>query len=194
MMDIKQFKSAVKQIKVTGAKLDQLIHEAGVFAVYHSIKDGQITPAIDLVAAMPRSSRKERLIVWLCDFGAIKYNKKDGIKYIKGRFEQTEEAAKVQSDIANQIPFWEYGNEENDEADLKAMDFQDKLIALLHQAKAAQLGRNPHYSGVSHTDLITKVRDLLPGDVLTKIDTFKDDNKVVNIVPAVRAEDTRLAA
>jgi len=153
-----KFQANVARIKRSGQVLDDMIHDAAVFAVYHSVKDGQVTPAIQLVAAMPKSSRRANLISWLAMYGNLTFNAKKGIFYTK-QFEHSVENAQEQADIADETPFWE---EFADAAvSLKPLDFAQKLKALLHSAQQAKTGESKKYSGLTHAELMAKVEELI---------------------------------
>ena len=51
-------------------------------AVFHSIKDGQVTPARDMLAGCSKSL-KDRVSKYLTKFGNIKYSKEKGLGYDK---------------------------------------------------------------------------------------------------------------
>lgn len=53
-------------------------------AVWHSIKDGQTTPAKFLVAAV-RGKAKEQVVSYLTKFGNMKYTIKTGLEYCKAK-------------------------------------------------------------------------------------------------------------
>jgi hypothetical protein len=155
---ISQFKSNITAIKEKGRDLDNLIHESAVFAVFHSIKDGQITPAIQLVAAMPKSSRRANLISWLALYGNISYNGKKGVFYVK-QFEHDEAIATEQADNAAENPFWKEFNDAP--VDLKPLDFALKLKMLLAAAHKVQTGESKKYSGLEHAELMAKIEALM---------------------------------
>ena len=155
---ISQFKSNITSIKEKGRDLDNLIHESAVFAVYHSIKDGQVTPAIQLVAAMPKSSRRNNLISWLALYGNVSYNGKKGVFYVK-QFEHDEAVATEQAESASDNPFWAEFNDAP--VELKPLDFAQKLKALIHSAQQAKTGESKKYSGLTHAELMAKVEELM---------------------------------
>ena len=52
-------------------------------AVWHSIKDGQTTPAVNLLASI--KGQKEQVSLYLTKFGNLQWTKKDGLKYCKAK-------------------------------------------------------------------------------------------------------------
>lgn len=198
MYNAKQFKSAVNTIKKTGAKLDDLIHNAACFAVFHSIKDGQITPAQDLISAMPNSGRRSNLISWLCLYGNLSWvqGKLKSVAHHGNKFKpgtsEREIVAFEQYEIALDNPFWfEF---EDAPIQQKPFDFDAKLIALLHQAKIVQAGQSAKFDGLADSKFMQMIRNNLPGEVLTKVDTIKENGKTKDIVPPVKADQVSIAA
>lgn len=191
MLNDKQFKSAVNTIQKTGEKIDGLIHQAACFAVFHSIKDGQISPAVSLVAAMPKSGRRSNLISWLCLYGNLTYVagvlkacSHHGAKHKQGTPER-EIIAFAQHDSAEANPFWEEFSDAV--VVLKPFDFDAALIKLLHQAKIVQAGQSEKYSGLEQSKFLQQARDFIPGDLLQKIDTIKDNGKSKDLIPKQEA-------
>ena len=64
---------AIKGLVKTSAKLTTLVDQALLGAVYHAVKDGQITPGVDLVDAVPRSMKPD-VVLYLTKFGPFSYS------------------------------------------------------------------------------------------------------------------------
>lgn len=101
-----QFKAKCDSLRTAQQKQDELIHLLACNAIYHSIKDGQITPANQLINSMGRSSRKNDVITYLCHFGNLAWNDKDKTIKHKKRHEQNETAALLILDECESQPFW----------------------------------------------------------------------------------------
>jgi hypothetical protein len=137
----KDLTKAIKDISVTGKKLDLLIQTAGVACVYQSIKNGNTTPATDLIAAMPKGSRVKALVAFMVQNGHLKYqvDAKTG-KIIDDKVEFSKEKglkwdAPAMIATMDKKPWWEHKH--NDETP-KPFDLKKSLSQQLKRAKAAQ--------------------------------------------------------
>lgn len=96
---------AIASIKLRGAKLDKDIHSAACASLNHSAKHNDPTLLCRLVNAMPKSARRNSLVVWALKHGNVMQN--DDAKtrellplvYAKGK------TADIDAAIAE--PFWE---------------------------------------------------------------------------------------
>ena len=78
-LDIKSFNKLVSALKNNEAKKDQLIDNLIRNAIYHSVVNNQSTPAINLVNALGKSSRKNDIISFMCKVGNLAYTQEKGI-------------------------------------------------------------------------------------------------------------------
>lgn len=63
---------------------EQILDGLVAIAVWHSIKDGQVTPAKFLITAV-RGKAKEQVVSYLTKFGNMKYTAKSGLEYCKAK-------------------------------------------------------------------------------------------------------------
>lgn len=110
-------RKSIQSIARRGKKLDQDIHATAIQCLIHREHHGDNTLARDLVDAMPKSGRRKALVKWFEDFGAMQ---------LKGtEFKNVKDGA-VDVDGANQVPFWEY-TEENKPTEFGAEDLVKQL-------------------------------------------------------------------
>lgn len=118
-----------QQVKRIGKEREEAINDLAKIAIWHSIKDGQITPASKLYGALCRGDNKQGIVAFMAEhgnigFGKMKGEKVKGIIHIKHQHnmaDKIEHADKVeqvklqqaaQLVIANQVyenlpDFWE---------------------------------------------------------------------------------------
>lgn len=77
--EMKEFNKLVTGLKNSEAKKDMLIDELIRNALYHSIVNNQSTPAINLVNALGKGTRKNDIISFMCKVGNLAYTKEKGI-------------------------------------------------------------------------------------------------------------------
>jgi len=133
----KKFDMLLNTAVAASKKAQTLYHECGLFAVYQSIQHGNTTPAYDLVIAMPKSQRREAMILWLEHFSWVRFTKDgsgnvDGVKLHKSKTITVElldsHMEKIQS-----IPYYEYSKEAVPEKPV--WNFFDKLARLVKDAE-----------------------------------------------------------
>lgn len=78
-LDIKSFNKAVTSLKNNEAKKDLLLDNLIRNAIYHSVVNNQCTPAINLVNALGKSSRKNDVISYMCKYGNMAFTGEKGI-------------------------------------------------------------------------------------------------------------------
>jgi hypothetical protein len=128
-MEQKQFDKNIKLIASSGAKLDTLLHECGVFALEQLNVHGNNGAANKLLGAFNRSGRKEAMLVWFNDFGMGRRQKDNTLNYSKDKKLEydnqpiTPEQAIL---IAESIPFYSYTKE------IKPASSYDVFKALQH--------------------------------------------------------------
>lgn len=67
-------KAAIKSIRTTGAKFDQLVQDTGLSILAHVDAHGDVSLANELFAAMPKGSRTASLAGWLMAYGKLRAN------------------------------------------------------------------------------------------------------------------------
>lgn len=107
----------IESIRVRGAKLDKDIHSAACASLNHAEKHGDYTLLNKLILAMPKSSRRNALVLWSLKFGKFLLNdgkEHDGKTLPVADFIIIPDKAKgsttkfdVQGGIAE--PFWDVG-------------------------------------------------------------------------------------
>ncbi len=119
----------IKSIEKKGKELQSLIHATAIQALVHAKAYGDVTLMTKLVQALPSSSRKEALKVWVKDFSPLlwKVNKKEGTEgYVMDKAPSRNAFAIPEADV---MPFWEYTKEEKPKDALTLA----QLIALINR-------------------------------------------------------------
>lgn len=104
--DNKDFTRRVNQFGKVQAATSQEMHELACMAIYHSIKDGQITPANTLISKIGKGSRKNDLISWIQSWGNLTFDSKEKVFKHKVRHNQDESNATLVMNKAFDEPFW----------------------------------------------------------------------------------------
>ena len=193
MFNIKEVTHKIKTIGKQSKQVVTLIDETMPSILFHAMKDGQSTPATMLVTSVS-PKHLPAVIEYLCEHGPFSYSKDKGFQYNKTKAKEypaeqgTEDRETWALIIIDSYPlFSEYMGKADTIPEEKAFDFDAKLIELLHRAKVAQAGQSTKFTGLAESKYLQMIRNNLPGDVLTKIDTVKDNGKVVDMVPQVEA-------
>ncbi|CCE60758.1 hypothetical protein tf_02 [Pseudomonas phage tf] len=64
----------IKTIQTRGMGLDKLIQETALGVIAHIEQHPEVSLAIKLYNAMPKGSRANALVAWLCQFGKVQVN------------------------------------------------------------------------------------------------------------------------
>jgi len=77
-----------QKVRVVGQEREEAINDLAKIAIWHSLKDGQVTPAIKLYGALNRADNKQGIVSFLSKYGNIGFGKLKGqegkgIKHIK---------------------------------------------------------------------------------------------------------------
>lgn len=200
MFTIKELSKKIATITKQSKAVIDLLDEAMPSILYHAMKDGQITPAIDLVGKIAAKHRPA-VVEYLCEFGPFSYTKEKGFTYNKVKAKDYPDVQGsdtretwVLFTIGDMPLFSAFNGKADTIPETKAFDFDAKLIELLHRAKLAQAGQSTKFNGLAESKFLQMIRNNLPGEVLTKIDTVKDNGKTVDLVPAVNEEAVIKAA
>lgn len=97
---------AITSIKTRGANLDKDIHVAAVSTLDHLDKHGDSTLCNRLLAAMPKSGRRNALAAWMVSFGRLSLNMDKVSKVDMPLLYDKEKECDIAGAIA--MPFWEF--------------------------------------------------------------------------------------
>ncbi len=97
---------AIASIKTRGANLDKDIHTAAVSTLDHLDKHGDSTLCNRLLAAMPKSGRRNALAAWMVNFGRLSLNMDKTTKAETPLLYDKEKECDIPASIA--LPFWEF--------------------------------------------------------------------------------------
>jgi len=157
------FKNNVNLIKTQGAKIDNALHEGGLYAINQVNLHGNTNAINKLLGAMNKSGRKEAFITWLRDHAMIRMNKLNQAEYVKGRkiygldtkaFEgEVAEINEKALNKANAIPFWNYTKESKP---MSSFDVLSRLESLYKSATSFE-------GVVEHKELISNIAMLIEG-------------------------------
>lgn len=124
------------RIKRDGEERQQLINDLAKVAVFHSIKDGQVTPAQKLMGALGRTDAAEQVGKYLQKFGNIGFGKlKDGtgkgFKFVK----RQDLSLELANSVYEQLPdIWDvFPNEPKELADY---DFHKMIVRVANEMRA----------------------------------------------------------
>ena len=127
-----KFAEKLEELRVTGKAIDLLIHRLAVSALYHYSVAWNWTKVKEVIDAMPRSSRRKALILWIQGNASLVYKQKTESltqpKKVEDRFVNLEEAMAV--------PFWDFSDENPDKP---AMTEEQFLKFITSKAKKATL-------------------------------------------------------
>lgn len=99
----------IASIRRRGAKFDNDVHETAVLCLEHAREHGDVTLLTKLVAAMPRSGRREALIYWARYFGPVKFNAKQETFRLDQKRVKNGESFDMEG--ANATPFYDLTKE-----------------------------------------------------------------------------------
>lgn len=99
----------IKSIAKRGKALDRDIHKAGISALDHALRDGQVTPLTQLVDALPQSSRGKAFVVWAEAHAPLTIAKGKGETKVKLKKGRTVEEFRMEE--AATTPFWMFTEE-----------------------------------------------------------------------------------
>ena len=159
---LSELNKSIDTLSSLSSQVDSLTHEIACSCVYHSIKDGQITPARDLLKAMGRSSRRNDLITWLTKFGNFTYTNGKGQELgkleHKLRYSQSEENAQATFKVISSEPFWKVVTERKP---LEEFDLKKALASIV--GKVTKYQTDEKYKGkvsLKHLELLEEVKKL----------------------------------
>jgi len=126
--------TSIKKFGATDVKREELLNDLLKVAVWHTIKDGQITPASTLLA-MVRGD-KERVAQYLTKFGNLTLSKEKGLAYskAKGKVQYGPEKA---DEVFENLPTLEEAFPQHPKQ-YKDIPFANQIKAILNKAKLLQ--------------------------------------------------------
>lgn len=133
MRTIKQCNAAISQIKITGKGFDEAVQSVALDILQHVQQNREVSLAIKLLAALPKSSRGKALADWFQRFGMIEVNlDKATAKEFPLVFNKE---GKTDLEGAVKMPWFKC---KKDAPLAVEFDFAGKLSALLKHAAQAQ--------------------------------------------------------
>lgn len=158
----KQYASKLNTLVKNQKQADELIHALACNAIYHSILNGQVTPANQLISKLGRSSRRNDLISWMVTYGNFKYNNQQNILEHRMAHKHDEIAAHLQAEAAFNSPFWDEVKERKviESIDVLALTKAAIIKVKKEMKKAAEEGRT---LDVKHGEALSKLETLLEG-------------------------------
>jgi hypothetical protein len=114
--DLSKLNDKITWIKTSGKKIQEAMHQAGVSAMVHARKCGDVGPCERLIESMPMSFRRAGMAAWMeahmplveDDSGKAIDHKNPKLKLVKGRKEED-----FLVDAAEEKPFWEFTAEKD---------------------------------------------------------------------------------
>lgn len=163
MINNDQFKKNVAAIKKNGAKLQEVIQESLDFCVYNSIKDGQITPANQLISVLPKVVRKNDIIDYLGQFGNFGFDHKTKTMTYKKKHEHGEDNA---LNIVAEMP--EFADWAKDKAPTLDADVWMGVVSLINRT----LKKKEKGGKIEHEEALTQLKNTLPEAYQAKVHSF----------------------
>jgi hypothetical protein len=156
----KQYAASLNTLAKNQKQADELIHQLACNAIYHSVKDGQVTPANQLLAKLGRSSRKNDLISWIIRYGNFKWNATEKTLEHCAKHKHEELAAHVQAEAAFNSPFYD---EVVERRPIESVDVLALIKSSVNKVKkemkeAAESGRSLE---VKHAEALTDLENIL---------------------------------
>ena len=131
MRTAKEISVSIGQIKVSGEKLDQKIQAVGLEILAHVQEHKEASLACKLFQALPKGARKNALVAWFLEFGAISVNTGKDKETIPLKFRKDGET-NLEGASAN--PWYNFKPEK---APADEFDFDKALAALIKKAQKA---------------------------------------------------------
>jgi len=126
-------------------------------SVWQSIKDGQITPAVNLLSSI--KGRKEQGSLYLTKFGNLAWNKKDGLHYAKAKtkaqfgIEKADEIFESLPDLEDAFP-----SKEKQYRDMPFMAAIQHILKRAEEVKAA--GKSVVFTNDKEKELFAQMQQL----------------------------------
>lgn len=131
MRTAKEISVSIGQIKVSGQKLDDKIQAVALEVLAHIQEHKEVSLACKLHQALPKGARKNALVAWFLEFGAISVNTgkdKDSIPLKFNKEAQTNLAG------AASTPWFQFKPEKSPSDEF---DFDKALASLIKKAQKA---------------------------------------------------------
>lgn len=132
-------KKNIASIKKSGAAMDKLIHDTGMYAIFHANTHGNTTPLNSLVSALGKSIRAEGFKVWVRDHCRVVIKKDGTFSYSKNRKLYGEGGKEIDVnqalENANKVPFYDYTKESQPVSQVDVLSRIESLIKLVSQGE-----------------------------------------------------------
>lgn len=148
LLELNALNTLIASIAKRGAKLDQDIQLAGLSAIAHHAKCGDIGPINRLYNALSKGTRRAAMTSWLLAYSGTVANTDKETKADKPFVHQKDKAADVEG--AEQDPWFEHKPDQDPD---KVFDVRAALAAVLKKAAKA--------TNVEHRELIGAVSAIL---------------------------------
>lgn len=168
-------KSNLTTIKSSGAKLDALIHETGLYIINQVNEHGRIDLFNKFLGAFNKSGRKEALITWLKDHAKITQKKDKTFEYKHDRklwkragVEMTTEEALIR---ASEKPFWDYTKEVTPVSPTLYIDtrLSSLIDALNDESKHIEMTKGKPLTRQQRIDMVVQLKKIAGIDDVTAL-------------------------
>lgn len=151
MRTAKEITASINSIKLAGQKLDDKIQSVALEVLEHIEEHKEASLACKLYQAMPKGARKNALVAWFLEFGAIKVNTgktKDDIPLVFAK----DTATDITGATAN--PWFNFKKEK---APSEEFDFDKALASLIKKAKKAMEAGHLNAANEEHLKTVLKL-------------------------------------
>lgn len=148
---------AITSIAGRSAKLDRDIHIAAVSVIKHTAQHNDPDTTNKLVDALGKSARKQALVAWLLNYGAMSQDEAGKLVYNVKRREAVLSDENIAA--AEAEPFWEFAPEKA----YVQFDLQKALAALMKKAEAA-LTKDEQDTSLVQPDVLAALRAVVKTD------------------------------
>ncbi len=148
----------IKDLTKKSKELEETIDDLLMVSVYHSIKDQQLTPGINLLAAVPRPMRSD-VVLYLTKFGTFSYSEKKGLHHSKEKFEAGLNGEAKADEVFEQLaPLYEAFPKA--EKEWKDFDFEQAVKAMLRRMNKTQEHGKAVIVKPEHEQIVTLLKNL----------------------------------
>lgn len=131
----KQFDKALVDVGVKSIDLQNIVHKAAMFSLFHCNEHNNTTPAKQLIEVMPKSQRRETLKAWFIKFGQFQTDDKGTLEF-KGKKRVTDNKESILSK-ADETPYWMLIKEQSAEKQLVSLNFETRILGLFKALEKA---------------------------------------------------------
>lgn len=104
---VAEINEAISQIRVSGASFYQLVHETAVQTLAHTAQHGDYMPALNLLNALPKGTRRNGLAKWFEVFSnkKLRFQVDNETGQYRGRLDSDRAVADFNVEAANETNF-----------------------------------------------------------------------------------------